>query len=209
MIFQRASADRKEAEIAKGKFAHADGDHLTLLNVYHAYKGQQMQSNDGAENWCYQNYLNFRNLKSVDNVAVQLRRMMIKFGIDFNAKNPFGDRSYYTNIRKCILSGFFMQIAHLEGKDKYLTIKDHQPVNIHPSSELSHRPEWVLYNEYVLTKKSWIRTVTEVKAEWLYEVGSSVAKSGYFELSQIPKGSIKTALEKVYRRKEKKNQQLN
>ena len=30
-----------------------------------------------------------------------------------------------------------------------------------------HKPEWVLYNEFVLTTKNYIRTCTDVKPEWL------------------------------------------
>ena len=41
-----------------------------------------------------------------------------------------------------------------------------QPVTIHPSSCLDHKPEWLLYNEFVLTNKNYIRTVTEIKGEW-------------------------------------------
>ncbi len=29
---------RKQADEAKARFAHIDGDHLTMLNVYHAFK---------------------------------------------------------------------------------------------------------------------------------------------------------------------------
>lgn len=29
---------QKQADEAKARFAHEDGDHLTLLNVFHAYK---------------------------------------------------------------------------------------------------------------------------------------------------------------------------
>lgn len=29
---------KKQADEAKMRFAHIDGDHLTLLNVYHAFK---------------------------------------------------------------------------------------------------------------------------------------------------------------------------
>ena len=29
---------KKQADEAKMKFAHIDGDHLTMLKVYHAYK---------------------------------------------------------------------------------------------------------------------------------------------------------------------------
>ena len=34
----RPNEAKKAADEAKMKFAHIDGDHLTLLNVYHAYK---------------------------------------------------------------------------------------------------------------------------------------------------------------------------
>ena len=57
-----------------------------------------------------------------------------------------------------------MQVAHLERTGHYLTIKDNQVVQLHPSHCLDRKPEWVLYNEFVLTSKNYIRTVTEVKA---------------------------------------------
>lgn len=37
-MFLRPNEAKKAADEAKMKFAHIDGDHLTLLNVYHAYK---------------------------------------------------------------------------------------------------------------------------------------------------------------------------
>lgn len=37
-IFMRPPEAAKAADAAKAKFAHVDGDHLTLLNAYHAYK---------------------------------------------------------------------------------------------------------------------------------------------------------------------------
>lgn len=65
----------KAADEAKQRFAHIDGDHLTLLNVYHAFK-QNQESTD----WCYENFLNFRALKSADNVRSQLVRLFL-FGL--------------------------------------------------------------------------------------------------------------------------------
>lgn len=41
---------------------------------------------------------------------------------------------------------------------------------IHPSSVLDHKPDWVLYNEFVLTKKNYIRNITELKGDYLFEV---------------------------------------
>lgn len=41
-----------------------------------------------------------------------------------------------------------------------------QVVQLHPSTCLDHKPEWVLYNEFVLTTKNYIRTCTDIKADW-------------------------------------------
>jgi pre-mRNA-splicing factor ATP-dependent RNA helicase DHX15/PRP43 len=41
-----------------------------------------------------------------------------------------------------------------------------QVVALHPSTCLDRKPEWVVYNEFVLTSKNFIRTVTEVRGEW-------------------------------------------
>ncbi|GAU26004.1 hypothetical protein TSUD_166860 [Trifolium subterraneum] len=48
----------KAVDEAKARFGHIDGDHHTLLNVYHAYK----KNNEDAS-WCYDNFINNRALK--------------------------------------------------------------------------------------------------------------------------------------------------
>jgi len=37
-VFVRPPEAKKAADEAKMRFAHIDGDHLTMLNVYHAFK---------------------------------------------------------------------------------------------------------------------------------------------------------------------------
>ena len=63
-------------------------------------------------------------------------------------------------------------MAHLERTGHYLTVKDNQIVQLHPSTCLDHRPEWVLYNEFVLTTKNYIRTVTDIKPDWSVYISS-------------------------------------
>ena len=41
-IFVRPTEAKQQADEAKMRFAHIDGDHLTLLNVYHAYKQSKL-----------------------------------------------------------------------------------------------------------------------------------------------------------------------
>jgi pre-mRNA-splicing factor ATP-dependent RNA helicase DHX15/PRP43 len=69
--FIRPNDVRKQADEAKARFAHIDGDHLTMLNVYHAFK-----QNHEDNQWCYENFVNYRSLKSSDNVRTQLGRIM-------------------------------------------------------------------------------------------------------------------------------------
>lgn len=155
--FIRPNEAKKAADEAKMRFAHIDGDHLTLLNVYHAFK----QATEDP-NWCYDNFVNFRSLKSADNVRSQLSRIMDRFNLK-RTSTDFTSKDYYINIRKALVQGFFMQVAHLERTGHYLTIIDNQVVQLHPSTCLDHKPDWVMYNEFVLTTKNYIRTVTDVK----------------------------------------------
>ena len=164
-IFVRPASARKRADEMKSLFAHPDGDHLTMLNVYHAFKGPEAQNN--IKQWCHDHFVSLRALQSADNVRQQLKRIMETHEIEL-VSAPFEDKNYYTNIRRALVAGFFMQVAMKEGNSKtYVTVKDNQNVLLHPSTVLQTESDWLLYNEFVLTTKNFIRTVTTVKPEWL------------------------------------------
>lgn len=165
-IFVRPASQRKRADEMKNLFAHPDGDHLTLLNAYHAFKSPEAQ--DNPKQWCHDHFLSLRSLQSADNVRMQLLRIMEREELEM-ISTPFEDKKYYENIRRALCAGFFMQVAKKEpqGKSVYTTVKDNQNVLLHPSTVLGYDAEWVLYNEFVLTTKNYIRTVTAVKPEWL------------------------------------------
>ncbi|XP_060862104.1 putative pre-mRNA-splicing factor ATP-dependent RNA helicase PRP1 isoform X1 [Metopolophium dirhodum] len=184
--FVRPSEAKKASDDSKMRFAHIDGDHLTLLNIYHAFK----QNNEDPQ-WCYDNFINYRSLKSGDNVRQQLSRIMDRFNLK-RTSTEFTSKDYYLNIRKSLTTGFFMQVAHLERTGHYLTIKDNQTVQLHPSTVLGHKPEWVIYNEFVLTTKNYIRTVSEVKPEWLLKYAPQ-----YYDLQNFPQCEAKRQLEVI------------
>ncbi|KAJ2617032.1 DEAH-box ATP-dependent RNA helicase prp43 [Coemansia sp. RSA 1365] len=185
-VFLRPREAQRQADSAKAEFTHMDGDHLTLLNVYHEYK-----SSPEPVQWCWDNFLQYRSLKSADNIREQLRRVASKNGIPL-VSNDFKSPDYYPQIRKAMTAGYYMQAAHLERNGQYLTVKDNQLVLLHPSSVLDRKPEWVVYNEFVLTKRHYIRTVTEVKPEWLLEIAPH-----YYDLSSFPPCEGKRILEKI------------
>ncbi|KAK3423710.1 probable pre-mRNA-splicing factor ATP-dependent RNA helicase DEAH2 isoform X1 [Eucalyptus grandis] len=194
--FVRPREAQKAADEAKARFGHIDGDHLTLLNVYHAYK----QNNEDSS-WCYENFVNHRALKAADNVRQQLVRIMARFNLKL-CSTDFNSRDYYVNIRKAMLAGYFMQVAHLERTGHYLTVKDNQVVHLHPSTCLDHKPEWVIYNEYVLTSRNFIRTVTDVRGDWLVDIAPH-----YYDLANFPQCEAKRVLEKLYKKKEREKEE--
>ena len=190
--FMRPRENQRPADEAKARFNHVDGDHLSLLNVYHAWK-----NNQESTSWAYDNFLNARSMKSADSVRAQLMRVMTRFGLELKSPD-FNSKEYYTNIRKCLLAGFFMQVAHLERTGHYLTVKDNQVVALHPSTSLQHKPEWCLYNEFVLTSKNYIRMCSDIKGDWLVELAPH-----YYDLKNFPQCEAKRTLERIYLKKAK------
>ena len=188
-IFLRPREAAKEADEAKAQFANPDGDHLTLLAAYEAY----LQSGEDSQ-WCWDNFINHRSILSAGNVRRQLVRMMGKMGITV-VKSDYNSASYFTNIRKCLCAGLFQQVAHLQRAGHYLTVKDNQVVSIHPSSVLDNKPAWVIFGEFVLTAKNYIRTVSSTRLEWLCELAPH-----YFDLENFPDGETKSELESGFRR---------
>ena len=82
-------------------------------------------------------------------------------------------------------------------------------VALHPSCGLDSQPEWVIFNEFVLTSRPYIRTVTDVKPEWS---ASRIPKNlltltvtfrllefaaNYFDVASFPDGETKRALQRV------------
>ncbi|KAK0634658.1 P-loop containing nucleoside triphosphate hydrolase protein [Bombardia bombarda] len=191
-IFVRPNNARKRADEMKMQFAHPDGDHLTLLNAYHAFKGAE-QSGGDPKQWCHEHFLSFRHLSSADNVRAQLKRIMETHDIEL-ISTSFQDKNYYTNIRRALLAGFFMQVAMRESSNNkvYKTVKDDQLVMIHPSTVVSSPYDWVVYNEFVLTTKQYVRTVTNIRPEWLLEIAPV-----YYDVDSFEKGEIKSALSRI------------
>ncbi|KAI6103800.1 P-loop containing nucleoside triphosphate hydrolase protein [Pisolithus croceorrhizus] len=185
-VWLRPNNLRKEADAAKALLTVPDGDHLTLLNVYNHYV-----QNIHDKSWTWNNYLSARALAQAENVREQLKRTMERFEVEL--VSVADEKKRHLAIRQALCCGFFMQVAHKEGeKGNYLTVKDNQVVGLHPSCGLDTQPEWVIFNEFVLTTRPYIRTVTEVRAEWLLEYAPL-----YFDLATFPDGETKRALQRA------------
>ncbi|CAN6727465.1 unnamed protein product [Malus baccata var. baccata] len=168
----RGEAQKSAALVRKARFIHVDGDHLTLLNVYRAYK-----ENNEDPSWCELNFVNHAALKAADNIRQQLASIMARCDLKlFSISTTSPD--YSVNIKRAMLAGYSFQVAHLQctsgsGSGHYLTgamdkVHSMDKVHLHPSSCLGHKAEWVIFNGCcVVETKKFIRTVTQIPGEWL------------------------------------------
>jgi HrpA-like RNA helicase len=158
------------ADSKQKKFLDPNGcDLMSIVNVVRAFT----QSTDKFL-FCKSNFINFRTLNVSQNVKKQLIRILQRcpskgYSIDFtDSKQDYHTESI--NIKKCFLEGFYQNIAHLQKSGTYQVLKENHLVLIHPSSALKSKCEFVLYLEFVLTSKNFIRMVTKIEPNWLIEM---------------------------------------
>ncbi|XP_009383476.2 probable pre-mRNA-splicing factor ATP-dependent RNA helicase DEAH9 isoform X1 [Musa acuminata AAA Group] len=154
---------QKEFDEVKLRFAAAEGDHVTYLNVYKGFLNSGKSSQ-----WCYKNYLNYQAMKKVVDVREQLSRLLRRLGLAL--KSCEKDTQI---LRKAIIAGFFANSCHLEEYSHnglYKTVRSSEEVYIHPSSVLFRvNPKWVVYHSLVSTNKHYMRNVIAIDPSWLIE----------------------------------------
>ncbi|XP_058774205.1 probable pre-mRNA-splicing factor ATP-dependent RNA helicase DEAH3 [Vicia villosa] len=181
---------REEQKEVKAKFHSTHGDHLTLLNIYRAYK-----QNKEDLTWCNDNFINYWALKEADNIRQDLTRIMMAT-FDLNLCSTDINISI-NDIRKSILAGYFLHVAHLDTTGNYITFEGNKVMNFHPSSNCldDHKPEWIIFNEFVATDYNFIPIVTTIRGDWL--VDSAAPWSTYYQLSKFPNSEAKCILERL------------
>ncbi|KAG8385480.1 hypothetical protein BUALT_Bualt03G0049700 [Buddleja alternifolia] len=154
---------QKELDEARLRFAAAEGDHVTFLNVYKGFIGSGKSSN-----WCHKNHVNYHAMKKVDEIRQQLRRIAQRLGIAL--KSCEGDMKA---VRKAVTAGFFANACRLEAfshNGLYKTVRSSQEVYIHPSSVLFRvNPKWVVFHSIVSTDRQYMRNVITIDPSWLTE----------------------------------------
>ena len=151
------------------------GDHIAYIEAHKIVSRYQ-----NSRNWCYWNAVNFFGLQEVLSIRNQLAYILREFcGAPKPAKvNHAIDTE---KIYKCILSGFFCNIAHKTDGEKGLGAaykrfpnkKKNESVYIHPGSTLFHvsSPDWVIFEEVVKNKSvAYMRNVIPVNSEWIQEL---------------------------------------
>ncbi|KAL1457833.1 hypothetical protein WDU94_008024 [Cyamophila willieti] len=113
----------EEAQASHRKFQSNLGDHITLLKIFRVYNNISKK-----KEWCYENYLNSRNIEYAASVRDQLVDLCRRCNLTSSSCGQNLDI-----VRKCLIKGLFMNIAQLQRDKKYITVESRQLVSIHPS----------------------------------------------------------------------------
>ena len=205
-IFYTPSTLKEKIDKIREKFINPISDHLTLLNVYIQWKESE---NKGA--FCKENYLNDKALRKTKDIYDQLKKYLTKIKIDDYKENKeemikkeaiskvekminviekginYLDNEERENRReelicKCLLTGFFDNIARYSNENFYTTVKGGMICKVHPTSilikknRMSKEREFLLYNEMIVTSKRYLKCCTLLKEDW---VSKYINKNNY------------------------------
>lgn len=147
--------------------------------------------------WCQRNFISGKSLVRARDVRNQLldicSRDTSRGGMGWDVSVSCGEEMEL--FLKCICGGLFLQAAsrikiQVDAKKiqkqatklrngRYKTNIGGKEVFVHPTSTMFGRnpaPKCVVYTELLVTKKTYIRGVTQVKEEWLKEVAPQFFK---------------------------------
>ncbi|KAL6249342.1 DEAH-box ATP-dependent RNA helicase prp22 [Rhinocladiella similis] len=159
-VFYRPKEKQQQADQKKAKFHDPHGDHLTLLNVYNAWKQSRF-----SDPWCFENFIQKRQIARARDVRQQLVSIMerYKHHIVSCGRNTL-------RVRQALCSGFFRNSARKDPQEGYKTLIEGTPVYMHPSSSLFGKPaEHVIFHTLVLTTKEYMHCTTVIEPKWLVE----------------------------------------
>ncbi|KAF5352904.1 hypothetical protein D9758_007882 [Tetrapyrgos nigripes] len=184
-LFYRPKDKKLHADQARQNFVRSGGDHFTLLNVW-----EQWAETNYSQQFCYEQFLQFKSLSRARDIRDQLAGLCERVEIVIQSNPNSND---ITPIQKAITSGYFYNTAQLQKSgDSYRTLKTSHTVYIHPSSSLFQAQppvKTVLYYELVMTSKSYMRQIMEIKPTWLLEVAPHYFKPA--DLEQLATGDKK------------------
>ncbi|TPX07855.1 uncharacterized protein E0L32_010430 [Thyridium curvatum] len=170
-IWIQHDGEKKRLESSRRKFAAEEGDHLTLLNVYHAFvsKGRK------EAKFCHENLLNYKAMTRAVSIRNQLRRYLERFGINveesLSAQSGANAINKGEQIRRCLTTGYFAHAARMQADGTFRNIAGGTTLHAHPSSLMFNRKaDWVIFHEVMETgDKTYIRDITKIEKNWLLE----------------------------------------
>lgn len=172
-----AAGGRHKLE-AQAKFAVAEGDMVTYLNIYKAWV-----DNDRAAKWCHRHGLLPGALQRGESVLRQLQAMLRRLGVVLTSSG-----SDMVPVQRALATGMFMNAAFFDGTEYNPLMESDAGIHVYRlvrpgAREAKLRVEvgsvlmrvatpWVVFMSAAQSNSSWYEMsgVTAIQHEWLTEV---------------------------------------
>ncbi len=170
------------ADQAQASFVHPDSDFLTLLHIWHRFRGdvESPASKSQKRKFCLDHYLSYPRMREWGFVHDQIGAILEEQGIRLGRiKRREPTSALYAGIHRSILSGFLSNIAVHKEKSLYQAAKGRE-VMVFPGSTLfgKSRP-WIVAAEMVRTSRLFARTAARIEPGWLEELGGDLCRHSY------------------------------
>ncbi|TPX36660.1 hypothetical protein SmJEL517_g01349 [Synchytrium microbalum] len=191
----RGQKKQAKADEARRDFHHSSGDHLTLYQLYEAYRNAE----GDVREWCRDHFVHHRAMRAAENVYEQLVDSMEKLGLPIvscqdkerkRAKSESGNiatfdvspilkslcKAYYPNAaKKHATRNCFLNYASSHGitnQDSGMT--QLVALFVSPTSALAAsvesgrgRIEWVVYQDIQYSGRANMRIASAMRPEWI------------------------------------------
>ncbi len=197
-IFYTPSVIKEKVEKIREKFIHPSSDHLTLLNVFNQWK----ENRGNNRNFAKDHFLNEKSLKKANDIKKQLKNYLNKITGESDdeilmrmgeskieemlekietGKGKMGMSEVNSALSskredlivKCLLTGYFSNIAKYDSDNYFATLKEKTLCKVHPTSILIKNPklgktiEYLIYSEVIVTNRQYLKMCTLVRYELL------------------------------------------
>lgn len=161
-------------EERKKAFSVWEGDLISYLNIYLAYKSRE---NPHDYDWFSENGLSRRALARVDDIRNQLMGYLTKT-LNLKAASQLPD---IIPAARALTTGFFANAAYNHHGEGYCHVRQkydtkNNLLHIHPSSVLyagHQQPPWVIFISSIHSDRKYIRDLLAIEFDWLFEVAPS------------------------------------
>lgn len=159
--------EEMEARKAHHRFRDIQGDFVTYLNIFNAYK-----QSDNKEKFCKKNYLDERVMAEIDNINYQLTEIV---GDHMGIPVVSGKGSIQDYLC-CVASGMIQFVCVRRGRESYRSLTaDH--ICIHPGSVMFRQdPVYIVAGEIVRTSRIFAMSVSPLTKTMLDQINPDLSE---------------------------------
>lgn len=166
------------------RYAAIEGDHLTLLNVFSAYKASSF-----SDSWCQECGLQPALMRRARELRDQLHRALSTVVAASHGalvlRSCASEADAASRIMQAVLAGYFGNVAQLARDGSYRTLRGDRAIQVPDWSALTYAranaagslpvPAWVVFHESVLVNGREIaRDVSAIDPRWALDAAPQV-----------------------------------